>query len=293
MSADELRRPSFQFYPDDWLSDMALKRCSLAAKGLWVDMLSYMHSGAPYGHLTVGGRAITVDEIARMVGASVATVRRLLAELEAAGVPSKTEDGTFYSRRMVRDERNRQVRAAGGVKSLEHPNVPRPKDRPQEGRPKGPSEGYPSPPSFGGSPSSSSLSSSSKESTDPVAPSAPTLRPMCAEPSNGSAPLVDFQTVGTKGKTWGLSAAQLADWREAYPSVDVLGECQRARAWLDANPDRRKTAPGMPRFLVNWLNRAVDRGPARSGTPPRRAGRTGPSVPGKYAGVEVRDGDHR
>ena len=27
-------------------------------------------------------------------------------------------------------------------------------------------------------------------------------------------------------------------------------------AWLEANPMRRKTPFGMPRFLVNWLNKA-------------------------------------
>ena len=159
--SDQVRRPAFQFYPDDWLSDIALKRCSLAAKGLWADLLCYMHRGEPYGHLTTGGKAITIQELARMVGAPAATVRKLLAELDAAGVPSKTTDGIYFSRRMVRDERVRQARAAGGAESLKNPNVPRPKlSDSEQGRVEGPLKGSPSPPSFKGSPSSSSSSSS-------------------------------------------------------------------------------------------------------------------------------------
>jgi hypothetical protein len=106
-----------------------------------------------------------------------------------------------------------------------------------------------------------------------------------AEPSNGSVPLLEFPTVGTKGKTWGLSATQRAAWQGMYPGLDVFGECQRARAWLDANPERRKTASGMPRFLVNWLNRAVDRKPVAGSHLTRASGRTGMPAHGKYDGV--------
>jgi len=48
-----LKRPSFQFYPGDWLQRAALRACSLSARGLWIDMLSFMHQGSPYGHLTL------------------------------------------------------------------------------------------------------------------------------------------------------------------------------------------------------------------------------------------------
>ena len=48
-----MKRPSFQFYPGDWLRDPALRACSLAARGLWADVLCYMHQGAPYGHLAL------------------------------------------------------------------------------------------------------------------------------------------------------------------------------------------------------------------------------------------------
>lgn len=77
--------------------------------------------------------------------------------------------------------------------------------------------------------------------------------------------LLTFSTVG-KSPTWALTASRVAEWASLYPSLDVEAECRKALAWVSANPDRRKTAKGMPAFLVNWLNRAADRGgsPAQS-----------------------------
>lgn len=79
------------------------------------------------------------------------------------------------------------------------------------------------------------------------------------EPSSQPA-VLEYETVGTGPKVWGLTQAQADSWRESYPNIDVLGECRKARTWLEANPAKRKTASGMPRFLVQWLNRCVDRG---------------------------------
>ena len=53
-----MKRPSFQFYPSDWLRDTALRSCSMGARGLWMDMICYMHEGNPYGYLKVGDKVI-------------------------------------------------------------------------------------------------------------------------------------------------------------------------------------------------------------------------------------------
>ena len=158
-----MKRPSFQFYPGDWLRDPALRAVSLAGRGLWIDMLSYMHQGQPYGHLTLPAvaedgdkdtlRPILPRTLARMVGADAEQVEGLLEELEAAGVFSRTEQSIIYSRRMVNDENLREIRANGGIQSLNHPNVPRPKDGGKD------SSRVSLPVSFGGSPSSSCSSS--------------------------------------------------------------------------------------------------------------------------------------
>ena len=111
-----MKRPSFQFYPSDWLRDTALRSCSTGARGLWIDMICFMHEGQPYGHLKVGNKVILSSNLARMVGETIDTVDEWLDELKQAGVYETTEEGVIYSRRMIRDENLRQIRAAGGVK---------------------------------------------------------------------------------------------------------------------------------------------------------------------------------
>jgi hypothetical protein len=97
-----------------------------------------------------------------MVGGSTDEVERLLAELEAAGVFSRTEEGIIFSRRMVQDEKVRELRASGGPSSLNNPNVPRPKGARKDTF--NGSLGRSLPVSSGGSPSSSSSSSKSNTS---------------------------------------------------------------------------------------------------------------------------------
>lgn len=108
------KRPSFQFYPSDWLRDTALRSCSTGARGLWIDMICYMHEGNPYGHLKVGEKVILPANLARMVGETLDTVEGWLSELKHAGVYDLTSDGVIVSRRMIRDENLRNIRASGG-----------------------------------------------------------------------------------------------------------------------------------------------------------------------------------
>jgi hypothetical protein len=70
--------------------------------------------------------------------------------------------------------------------------------------------------------------------------------------------LLTFECFG-KVKSWSLTQAHVDEWHAAYPALDILAEARKALAWIGAAPDRRKTARGMPRFLVGWLNRATDR----------------------------------
>ncbi len=109
-----MKRPSFQFYPSDWLRDTALRSCSIGARGLWIDMICYMHEGNPYGYLKVKDKVILPANLARMCGLTTSEVEGWLIELQSSGVCESDEDGAIYSRRMIRDENLRLVRAAGG-----------------------------------------------------------------------------------------------------------------------------------------------------------------------------------
>jgi len=87
-----------------------------------------------------------------------------------------------------------------------------------------------------------------------------------SEPNHDEAAVLTFQCVGTGPSQWTLTASKLQQYREAFPGIDVLAECRKARQWLIDNPPRRKTAKGMPRFLNSWLSRAQDRA-GRNGQP--------------------------
>lgn len=111
-----MKRPSFQFYPGDWLNDAALRSCSVGARGLWIEMICLMHQGSTYGYLKVNNKVILPPNLARMVGATLPEIEGWLQELSDAGVFSIDDDGAIFSRRMIRDEEIRQARAAGGIK---------------------------------------------------------------------------------------------------------------------------------------------------------------------------------
>jgi len=94
--------PWMKFYTTDWRADPRLKMCSLAARGLWIDLICLMHEATPYGHLLVNGRCPTDAQVAVLVGAPPEQIAAMLGELESAGVFSRTRDGTVYSRKLTR-----------------------------------------------------------------------------------------------------------------------------------------------------------------------------------------------
>lgn len=69
-----------------------------------------------------------------------------------------------------------------------------------------------------------------------------------AEPAVISLPLND-------GTLHGVTVAEIAKYRELYPSVDVVQELRNMVGWLDGNPARRKTKTGVRRFINGWLSR--------------------------------------
>ena len=51
---------------------------------------------------------------------------------------------------------------------------------------------------------------------------------------------------------------ELAEWVSAFPAVDVEQELRQMRAWVMANPTKRKTRRGVSAFIVRWLSKAQD-----------------------------------
>lgn len=110
------KEPWFPFYVRDWLTDTAVRSVSRPARSLWIDMLCAMHMNDRRGYLELNGNPMTLDQIASNAGCSTDEAHVLVRELESAGVFSRTPHGTIYSRRMVRDEMERQANAARQAK---------------------------------------------------------------------------------------------------------------------------------------------------------------------------------
>jgi hypothetical protein len=99
-----LKLPAFQFYPGDWMKDPDLRRCSHAARGVWIDMLCLMFECSDRGVLASGGNPWSREDVAAAVGGNGDVTLRCIDELVAKGVAKVRDDGAIYSARMVKDE---------------------------------------------------------------------------------------------------------------------------------------------------------------------------------------------
>lgn len=123
-------RPWLKFYPSEWRGDPRLRMCSIAARGLWMEMLCVMHEADPRGFLVVNGAPLNERQVANLAGVSVDEATGLLSEMESAGVFSRDDRGTIYSRRMVRETRRsaegREHGLKGGNPALTHKDTDNP-----------------------------------------------------------------------------------------------------------------------------------------------------------------------
>ena len=62
-----------------------------------------------------------------------------------------------------------------------------------------------------------------------------------------------------------VTKAQIDEWSELYPAVDVMQALRKMKGWLEANPKKRKTKRGILHFIVNWLSSEQDKGGTRNG----------------------------
>jgi len=124
--------PHVRWFGRDWLGDPLLRMVGPAERGVWIDLLSAMMLAEPYGHLAVNGRPMTDLEASRLIGIDETTYKGILYRLEEAGIPSRTEDGLLYSRRLVRDYKRFICGKVNGKRGGGNPALSRPKPPPDE-----------------------------------------------------------------------------------------------------------------------------------------------------------------
>ena len=106
-----MKLPWIKFFVADWLSDEALRSCSVEARGLWADMICLMAKSDRHGYLLIGGKPARSEQLARICGLTAQRTSELMDELHASGVFSFDKE-TIISRRMVKDEQMRKSDAS-------------------------------------------------------------------------------------------------------------------------------------------------------------------------------------
>jgi ribosomal protein S25 len=106
--------PWSKFFWSDWESDPALRLCSLAAQGLWMRMLCICAKSHPVGYLSLAGRALDHEDVARLAGITPSEANALIQELERNGVFSRDRNQVIYSRRIISDAKKAKTNAKNG-----------------------------------------------------------------------------------------------------------------------------------------------------------------------------------
>ncbi len=113
------RKPWMKWYTSDWRAEPTLRIVSRAARSVWVDLLGLMHESTLLGSLLLNGRIPTHQDLAKVLGDDPQNLAEWMDELEQAGVFSRDEDGTIYSRKMrydaeISEKGRKDVQKRGG-----------------------------------------------------------------------------------------------------------------------------------------------------------------------------------
>jgi len=258
-----------QFYPHDWLSDPSLRSCSLAARGLWIDILCLMWDSPERGILPYAAGKVEAKALAKVVGHRTDFVRKLLTELEKAKVFSRQQGSRrMYSRRMTSEELVRKQHRDSYHRT-----------RTEFGRDSDVIRN-----DFGSHSSSSSSSSSSNLNTDTIS-ARPLSTPACdaffdAYPNKLDSKQDLFRTwagIGAEGIPGEIMAGlvtwkQSAQWQdEKY--IPTATKFLRRRQWEKTPPkegsgtnERESFSEKRSRKTAEAINRVVDRIQETSGT---------------------------
>ena len=110
-----MKLPAFQFYPADWRKDPGVQSLDFETRGVWFEMLCLMHESEQRGVLLLNGRPMPAEALARLLGLDNQKTTTALTTLTTYGVARvRPEDGAIYSKRMVNDEKLRQIRKEAG-----------------------------------------------------------------------------------------------------------------------------------------------------------------------------------
>jgi len=104
------------FYHGDWKKDIGVQALSLHDRAVWLELLMLMHDADLRGELVLNNKPMSRELIARVISVDNQTFEASLGRILENGVCSIRENGTIYSRRMVRDREIATKRYLSGSK---------------------------------------------------------------------------------------------------------------------------------------------------------------------------------
>ncbi len=111
---------SVDWFWSDWAGDQAVRRLTVAERGLWVDLLALAAVGNPTGYVCdVKGKALSYEEIARFANCSPTEAETLIAGILEKGAASRDRTGRIYNRRTVRKIALSEERRKSGKRGAE------------------------------------------------------------------------------------------------------------------------------------------------------------------------------
>jgi hypothetical protein len=223
--ANQGKLPAFQFYPGDWRKDPGVQSLDYHTRGVWFELICLMHESEERGVLLLNGKPMPDEAAARLLGLDKQNLTTTLTTLLTYGIASRREsDGAIFSRRMVRDEEIRKLRANAG-KMGGNPLLL--KQNPTTGVKQNPTP----------SSSSSTSVSSSEVDVGPIGGSAG--KPPAPSGTKRKPQLPDTDWIGSLKANAG------------YAGIDIERELGKCQAWCDTHGKQMSR-----RRFLNWLNRA-------------------------------------
>jgi hypothetical protein len=204
-------------YVSDWRGNAKLARCSMAAHGVWINLLCIMADADECGVLVVDGEVWGDEEIVGVIGGNRKVVLNALNELRVRKVlRQRKSDGAYYSSRLMREGRRIRKRSESARMAAEarwgHADAMRTQcDR-----------------------NADALPTQCVEDADAM-PTRTRVRTRTRTRKNTSeAAAISW----SPDDGWqGITDADRTRWAEAYPACDLDRQLASMTAWLGREPD--------------------------------------------------------
>lgn len=106
---------SFEFFPSDWMTDTALRMCSVETRGLWIDLLCLMYLSEKKGFLLIGKEKLTDENLRKILRISKKKFQFLMTELLKYNLIKIDDLGVYFCKRIVDSEHISSIRRSAAL----------------------------------------------------------------------------------------------------------------------------------------------------------------------------------